>query len=296
MKKLKKLEELHFDTEAEERKYLLKNVFDESFEDDDFTLSDLREMYVEIYKTQGLNEKYEKNSIYWSEDQEKAIVEYLKSTNQHEKNIIFEKRLYKSFKKLVENIIFTYKLYRIDIEAQVLQDDCLSFLLTKIEKFNPNSGTRAFAYFGTIAKHYLMGEKKQLYKQTLSVSDVADSHNEITKKDEYVFNPNGEDNDKNLKVFKRIIKSLELELENPKMADPDKKVSEAIIYIFTNHTMLDVYNRNLVYHLLKERTGLHGKEITYSLGRLKKFYKVFKEEFLKEKNEFEDDDNIDNQY
>lgn len=286
MKKLKKLEELHFETEADEKKYLLKKVFDEGCQDDeDFTIKDLREMYVEIQRTQDLNEKYEKNSIYWSEEQEKAIVDYLKSNNQNEKNKIFEAKLYKSFKKLVENIIFTYKLYRTDVEAQDLQVDCLSFLITKIEKFNPNSGTRAFAYFGTIAKHYLMGEKKLLYKQTLSVSDVGDSHNEITKKEEYIFNPNGENQqDKNITVFEKIIICLEEELDNPKMTDPDKKVAEAIVYIFTNHTILDVYNRNLVYHLLKERTGLHGKEITYSLGRLKKFYKIFKEEFLKEKN------------
>ena len=291
MKKLKKIEDLHFETEAEERKYLLKKVFNDScFEDDDFTIGDLRHMYVEIQRTQDLNEKYEKTSIYWSEEQERGIVDYLKSTNEFERNVIFEKKLYKSFKKLIENIMFTYKLYRTDVEAQVSQDDCMSFLATKIEKFNPNSGTRAFAYFGTIAKHYLMGERKQLYKQTLSVSDVADSHSEITKKDEYIFNPNGENQqDKNSSVFKKIIKSLEKELDNTKMTDPDKKVAEAIIYIFSNHTMLEVYNRNLVYHLVKERTGLHGKEITYSLGRLKKFYKVFKEDFLKEKDEQEED-------
>ena len=292
MKKLKKIEDLHFETEIEERKYLLKKVFNDAcYEDEDFTISDLREMYTEIQRTQDLNEKYQKNSIYWAEEQEKALVDYLKSTDSIEKNRIFNSKLHKNFKKLVENIIFTYKLYRTDIEAEALQDDCMSFLMTKIEKFNPHSGTRAFAYFGTIAKHYLMGEKKHLYKQTLNSSDVSDSHSEITKKEDYIFNPNGENQqDKNITLFNKIIKSLDLELENPKMADSDKKVAEAIIYIFSNHTMLDVYNRNIIYHLLKERTGLHGKEITYSLGRLKKFYKVFKEEFLREKDEEEEID------
>lgn len=290
MKKLKKLEDLQFETEADERKYLLKKVFDEScLEDDDFSTVDLREMYTEIQRTQDLNEKYDESKIYWKEEQERAIVDYIKSEDQYTRNKIYNEKLYVPFNKLIENIIFTYKLYRSDIEAKALQMDCISFLTTKIEKFNPNSGTRAFAYFGTIAKHYLMGEKKNLYKQTLSSSDVSDSHNEINKKEDYVFNPNGENQqDKNISVFKKIIKSLDQELENQKMTDPDKKVAEAIVYIFSNHTMLEVYNRNLVYHLLKERTGLHGKEITYSLGRLKKFYKVFKEEFLREKDEEDD--------
>jgi len=286
MEKLKKLEELNFDTEAEERKYLLKIVFQGAeFGEDNFFIGDLREMYNEIQRTQDLNEKYEKNSIYWSEEQERAIVEYIKETNFEKRNDIFYKNLYKPFKKLVENIIFTYKLYRTDLEAHDLQSDCLSFLVTKIEKFDTTSGTRAFAYFGTIAKHYLMGEKKIIYKQTIASSGVEESHNDIVKNDEYVFNPHKEnEQDKNISVFESIIISLEDEMQNTKMPDADKKVSEAIIYIFRNHSMLDVYNRNLVYHLIKERTGLQGKEITYSLGRLKKFYKIFKDDFMKGKN------------
>jgi hypothetical protein len=286
MKKLKKLEELEFETEAEERKYLLKIVFqDTDFGEDDFSINDLRDMYSEIQKTQDLNEKYDKSSIYWSEEQEKAIADYINETDYVKRNDIFQKKLYKPFKKLVENIIFTYKLYRTDLEAQDLQSDCLSFLVTKIEKFDTKSGARAFAYFGTIAKHYLMGEKKIIYKQTVASSGVEESHNDIVKNEEYVFNPNKDnEQDKNTTVFESIISLLEEELSNPKMPDSDKKVAEAIVYIFKNHNMLEVYNRNLVYHLLKETTGLQGKEITYSLGRLKKFYKVFKDEFMKQKN------------
>ena len=286
MKKLKKLEELQFETEAEERKYLLKIVFqDTDFGEDDFSINDLRDMYNEMQRTQDLNEKYDKSSIYWSEEQEKAIADYINETDYVKRNDIFQKKLYKPFKKLVENIIFTYKLYRTDLEAQDLQSDCLSFLVTKIEKFDTKSGARAFAYFGTIAKHYLMGEKKIIYKQTVSSSGVEESHNDIVKNEEYVFNPNKDnEQDKNATVFESIIALLEEELSNPKMPDSDKKVVEAIVYIFKNHNMLEVYNRNLVYQLLKETTGLQGKEITYSLGRLKKFYKVFKDEFMKQKN------------
>ena len=105
MKKLKKLEDLNFETEIDERKYLLKKVFDDAcYEDDDFTLNDLREMYVEIQRTQDLNEKYEKNSIYWSEEQEKAIADYLKSENQDEKNKIFEIREYVDISQIISNL------------------------------------------------------------------------------------------------------------------------------------------------------------------------------------------------
>ena len=77
---------------------------------------------------------------------------------------------------------------------------------------------------------------------------------------------------------------LKEEMKKPKMLLNDKKVAEAIIYIFENHDMLKIYNKNLVYHLLKERTGLQTKEITYSLSRFKSFYRFFKQDFLKSKD------------
>ncbi len=55
------------------------------------------------------------------------------------------------------------------------------------------------------------------------------------------------------------------------------------MFIFKNHDQIGTYNKNLVYHLLKERTGLQTKEITYSLGRLKNIYKNFKLDLLKSK-------------
>lgn len=286
MKKLKKLDQLVFNSESEERSFLLSIVFnDVDYGEDDFSLEDLRTMYNEIQTTQDLTEKYSKNSIYWSDEQEDAIVKYVLSDNHLEKSKIFEKELYKPFKKLIENIIFTYKLYRTDVDSKELEYDCLSFLITKIDKFDPKSGARAFSYFGTIAKHYLMGEKKVIHKSNLANSDVEENHNEIIKNDDYVYNPDKESSqDKNILIFDSIIKSLEEEINNEKISMNDRKVAEAIVYVFKNHNMLDVYNRNLIYHLIKERTGLQGKEITYSLGRLKKFYKIFRDEFINKKN------------
>jgi hypothetical protein len=89
--------------------------------------------------------------------------------------------------------------------------------------------------------------------------------------------------DTNAIVFDEIIAKLKEEMKKPKMLLNDKKVAEAIVYIFENHDMLRIYNKNLVYHLLKERTGLQTKEITYSLSRFKSFYRFFKQDFLKNK-------------
>lgn len=288
-KKHKPLDELKFDTVGEEYLYLhefisthdglsyLKGASDRP------TIEELRLAYNQIIvEHQGkLESKYEKTSIYWSEEQEEAIVAFLKASTDSERNRIFSRYLYKPLRKLVENIIFTYKLFRNDVEVNELQSDCISFLMTKIEKYDPSTGAKAFAYLGTISKHYLMGEKRVAYKKTKINVDIDDNMDEASERPENTYHLDDEDDEeKGTTMFEEVIAKIEDEIDKPKMLPNDKKVGEAIVWVFRNHEMLKVYNKNLVYHLLKERTGLQTKEITYSLSRFKSFYKLFKKEFI----------------
>lgn len=292
LKKPKPLDELKFDSVGEEYIYLYEflatndglGLIKDSPEKP--TIEGLRTVYQQqLAKDKDkLEKKYEKTSIYWSEEQEEAIVAFLKATTEIERNRIFSRYLYKPLKKLVENIIFTYKLFRNDVDVNELQSDCMSFLMTKIEKYDHRTGSKAFAYLGTIAKHYLMGEKRVAYKMTKSNVDIDDNLDEASERPENVYNIDentGQKKTGGMAIFEEVIAQIESEIQSPKMLPNDKKVGEAIVWIFRNHEILKVYNKNLVYHLLKERTGLQTKEITYSLSRFKGFYKVFKEEFLK---------------
>lgn len=288
-KKPKPLDELKFDTVGEEYLYLYEFISTHDglgylkSSSDRPTIEELRSAYQQLVNEQQgkLESKYEKSSIYWSEEQEEAIVAFLKASTESERNKIFSRYLYKPLKKLVENIIFTYKLFRNDIDVNELQSDCMSFLMTKIEKYDPSTGAKAFAYLGTIAKHYLMGEKRVAYKKTKINVDIDDNLDEASERPENTYNIDDDDEvEKGTTLFEEIIAKIEEEMEKPKMLPNDKKVGEAIVWVFRNHEMLKVYNKNLVYHLLKERTGLQTKEITYSLSRFKGFYKLFKKDFL----------------
>ena len=44
------------------------------------------------------------------------------------------------------------------MEFTDIHTDTLSFLVTKMEKFKPAKGKKAYSYFGTICKNYLMGQ------------------------------------------------------------------------------------------------------------------------------------------
>ena len=49
-----------------------------------------------------------------------------------------------------------------------------------MDRYDPSKGTRAFAFFGTIAKHYLMGEKKVSYKNMQLNINIEESSAEYT--------------------------------------------------------------------------------------------------------------------
>ncbi len=297
-KKLKPLKELKFDSLGEEFIYLHKIInecnsefseeeFEENedseSEEEEVTLEFLREEYSRLVNEEEIDEKYEKKSVYWTVEQERAIVEFANEEDEFERNKIFRKKLYKPLKKLIENIIFTYKLFRTDVEIRELQEDCMSFLITKIDRYDPSKGTRAFAFLGTIAKHYLMGEKKISYKNMQININIEETSAETSLEEEEEERKVDLESEKiNSVVFRETIEKLEKELENPKVLANDKKVIEAIIYIFNSHEVLNIYNKNLLYHLIKEKTDLQTKDITYSLTRIRNMYKNFKENFLKD--------------
>jgi hypothetical protein len=286
-KKLIKLDELKFDTIGDEYVYLHEILFSSSFGEiirsgsEAPDISVLREYYKDLVAMNELDKKYEGSKRYWFTEQEKAIVDYINAQDTEERNRIYTKDLYKPMTKLIENIIFTYKLFRSDVEVKELQIDCMSFLITKIDKFNPKNGTQAFSYLGTIAKHYLMGEKRMQYKHVKSNVDIDETMEEASSRPENIVEHDDfEHEDINTVIFEGVISSLEEEIQKPKMLTNDRKVGEAIVWVFRNHELLKLYNKNTIYYLLKERTGLETKEITYSLSRFKSFYKVFKANFL----------------
>ena len=72
---------------------------------------------------------------------------------------------------MVESIIRRYKLYRKDLEFEEIHNDTMSFLITKINKFDHTKNHKAYSYFGTICKNYLMGAiQKDTKEQNRQVS------------------------------------------------------------------------------------------------------------------------------
>ena len=80
--------------------------------------------------------KPKKSNIYFTQDTEDAILEYLKSTNPTQRNQIFNERINYAFHKLAENIIHTFKFYYTEVDTiPELQHEVVAFLLEKLHLY-----------------------------------------------------------------------------------------------------------------------------------------------------------------
>jgi SpoVK/Ycf46/Vps4 family AAA+-type ATPase len=215
--------------------------------------------------------------IYFGEDQEKAVVRYLESSDEAERNKIFNEYLREPLIIMVESIIRRYKLYRKDMEFEEIHTDTMSFLITKINKFDHTKNTKAYSYFGTICKNYLMGAiQKDTKEQNRQVSyndissDMEDSPTLSYIIDEYVIDFTD--------VIIKLTISLEEFMESENLNENEQKLGYALLEIFSNFDKIfqvgdgNKFNKNLILLSLREMTSLSTKEIRISMKRFKKLY------------------------
>jgi hypothetical protein len=215
--------------------------------------------------------------IYFGEDQEQAVVRYLTSESELEKNKIFNEYLREPLIIMVESIIRRYKLYRKDLEFQEIHDDTMSFLLTKINKFDHTKNHKAYSYFGTICKNYLMGAiQKDTKEQNRQVSydDISSS---IEDNFELSYTIDEEVIDYS-DVIVKLTMDLENFIENEDLTENEQKLGYALLEIFGNFDKIfqvgdgNKFNKNLILLSLREMTSLSTKEIRISIKKYKNLY------------------------
>ncbi len=105
-----------------------------------------------------------KSKVYFGQATQDAIVEYNAATSSTVRNQIYTERIHAAFDKLCENIIHTYKFYYFDTASDSVKHEVTSFLILNMHKYDHNKG-KAFSYFGTIAKNWLILNNNNNYKR-----------------------------------------------------------------------------------------------------------------------------------
>lgn len=214
---------------------------------------------------------------YFDVPEELAVVRFLEATTYEERNKIYNDFLKKPLDKMISSIIRRYKLYRKDMDFTDIHVDTHSFLMTKIEKFKPSRGKKAYSYFGTICKNYLMGQIIKDQKETnrkISYEDISTSL-ENNPNFSYSIEKEGIDSEK---VIKNFLLELDNFLKNENLSDNEVKLGYALHDLFENYESIFIgndnnkFNKNIILLSLREMTNLSTKEIRGSMKKYKSMY------------------------
>lgn len=219
--------------------------------------------------------KKKKSNQYFTQETEDAIVAYNAAETFDEKNKIYHERIHYAFYKLTENIIHTFKFYYTEVDnIEDLQFEVISFLLSKIHLFNPAKGAKAYSYFGTIAKRYLILSNQKNYKkriETAPVSVVEEDENHSYELEEGA-------NIEKLSFY--IDEYTEYCTQNifdlfPK--GDDAQVADAILELFRKREDINVFNKKALYIYIREQIDVKTPKITKIANQL---YDIFREEYV----------------
>ena len=215
--------------------------------------------------------------IYFGVEQEEAVIRYLQSESESDRNKIFNEYLKDPLIIMAESITRRYKLYRKRFEFNEQLTDTMSFLMTKVSKFEPAKNKKAYSYFGTICKNYLMGAIQKDAKEmnrTVSYDDISTDLEENPELS-YIMDEIEID-------YKDIIIKLSANLEEfmdkEELTENEQKLGYALIDIFGNFEAVfqigegNKFNKNLILLSLREMTSLNTKEIRASMKKYKKIY------------------------
>ncbi len=214
---------------------------------------------------------------YFAEREENAVREYLTATTFDEKNKIYNEFLKDPLDKMISSIIRRYKLYRKDMDFYEIHIDTHSFLMTKIEKFKPSKEKKAYSYFGTICKNYLMGQIIKDQKETNRKISYEDISSDLENSEQFSYSLDKDTIDYSSVINKFLIE-LDLFIKNEKLSENEHKLGMALYDLFDNYESIFIgndnnkFNKNIVLLSLREMTNLSTKEIRSSMKKFKVIY------------------------
>jgi hypothetical protein len=217
------------------------------------------------------------NLNYFDVREEEAVRNFLIAESSYEKNKIYNEFLRGPLDKMISSIIRRYKLYRKDMDFNEIHTDTHSFLMTKVDKFKPDKNKKAYSYFGTICKNYLMGQIIKDQKETNRKISYEDISSSLEERPDMSYRIDDDVVETNI-VIDEYLKELKDFIELESLNENEKKLGYALIELFDNYESIfsgadnNKFNKNVILLSLREMTNLSTKEIRSSIKRFKKLY------------------------
>ena len=220
---------------------------------------------------------------YFYEEQEEAVKKYLETEDKAERNEIFNTVLKPAFTKMIESIIRRYKLYVPEEEFDDTFKDTLSFLSSKMANFDPSKHHKAYSYYGTICKNYLIYKINQFKKKVERNEQYDDVYEKFQNNINY---SEDEENGKTIaeELVNKTVNRIHGMIDDEKsgLSDNEKKVGLALCKLFENWEDIlcsdgsNKLQKSSVLYFLREETMMTTKELRDNMAVYKKEYYVLK--------------------
>ena len=209
---------------------------------------------------------------YFTKETEEFIVKYNTSDDIEYRNKIFTDHIYIPFYKLAENIIHTFKFYYTDVEQiEDLKHEIVSVLVEeKISKFDPTNGAKAYSYFGTIVKRWLINYNNKNYKKLKQIGSFSDME------ESYEGSQAALDSDHAITLSQFMDSWIEQcydTLEEKFVKDNEIKIADAVLTIFKTRNDLEIFKKKALYIYIREMTDCDTPYLTRVINVLKEDFK-----------------------
>lgn len=232
--------------------------------------------------------KKQRERIYFGEREERAVIDYLNAESKAEKDAIYDMYLRKPLKKMVECIVRKYGLYKPDDSFETIRDDTLSYLQTKMDKFNTDGTKKAYSYYGTTCKNYLINEIKKYNDELIKKPLLGEVSDEVTNSDRISsdYDKSAELATESIKYFIEKVRFMINEPAKYKLKESEIKMGNTLINLFENWDFVlstdcsSKMNKSSILLFLKESTGMDAKGIRDNMKKFKKEYFTIKEKLI----------------
>lgn len=228
---------------------------------------------------------------YFNEVHENAIAEYCKSDDIAYRNELYTKYIDSCLTELIDNLVGTKKYnFWMFPNIEDKKVDCKIYIATKLDKFDPDRGKKAFSYFTVAVKNWFFNEARKDSRRDKRFYYFDSENDEFLSNDDLSYNYKQEMIDE-IELRDFLISSFE-EMEREEIYKQFYKINkdgfckdifDTFFDIVKGEEEVDLEFRKIKRHII-EKHGLSNKRANTIFEIIRDYYK----QFLRQ-NYFDDD-------
>ena len=221
----------------------------------------------------------QKKKRYFTIDHENAIIAYTSTDDIKVRTDLYIIYIQPAFNEMVDKIVYTYKFTNLP-NIDYLKDECKIWLTTILEKYNPDTGSKAFSYFSVITKNWFIAKVKKNSKRTKKEVQYDDLP--LNLEEEYLSVENNYIRRREQEEFWQHLQKEIDSWKKLKLKENERRVLQAIDILFENAQEIEIFNKKAIYLYVREITGLNTKQVVNNLNKIRIKYRVFRKQWQNE--------------